>query len=55
MLYLLDADAANLRLAAQAGVPDGSLANPAVAALNESAGWPFAEAVRSGQPQIVRD
>ncbi len=55
MLYLLDADATNLRLAAQVGVSEGTAASPLVAALNETAGWPLAEAVRSGEPQIVRD
>ena len=59
LLYLIDADRKQARLAGAAGAAAGSIACPAVIGLDEENGrrslWPLAEAMRSEAMQVVTE
>ncbi len=57
LFYLLDAAGKEARLIASAGLPEGSVANPAVVELGapQKSAWPLAEVACSGQAQHVDD
>jgi signal transduction histidine kinase len=57
LFYLFEDQSEEARFIAGTGVPDVSSASPPLVCLvkDEKSTWPFADAVRSGQPQHVRD
>jgi signal transduction histidine kinase len=57
LFYLLDAQGKEARLIASTGLPQGSVASPAVVDFGapENSAWPLAEVARSGQAQQVYD
>ncbi len=57
LLYLADASGKEARLEACTGLEEDAEARPAVVSLENAqhAGWPLAEAARSGQPQRCND
>lgn len=56
LVYLLDDDGSQARLAASTGIRPGTGVSPGVVRLDDAASpWPMRAAVDAGQPQVVRD
>ncbi len=57
LIYLLDPEMKHAELAATSGVAAGEAISPRVVLLNDSptTGWPLAEVIKAGAPQVVSD